>query len=294
MYQLKTHLTNNTLDVMATAPSAIVGTIRFSLVLEGSNFFPQLSALDYGERKEAIFDRARLMRRFQVFENVCLPSLANQTDPNFNITLATSQELPDWALDRLNGLVRDLPNVYVHAFSPAANIRRIFKRSVFEMLDPEASIYASFRLDDDDAIANDFIERLRSHMTREKVGKVITFSHGHQLEFLGNAIKTIEDDRALGSVGLSLIQKGGVMTIPETNSVYCLGGHRKIGQLANVVNDESPSMFVQTTNGANISARSSSGSWNVTSAKDLARKLQRRFPHLDEETLNRLCVVYPS
>lgn len=229
-----------------------------------------------------------------MFEDVCLPSLANQTDPNFNITLATSRELPDWALERLIGLVRDLANVYVHAFSPAANIRRIFKRSVFEMLDPEASIYASFRLDDDDAIANDFIERLRSHMTREKVGKAVTFSHGHQLELLGNAIKTIEDKRALGSVGLFLIQKAGVKTIPETNSVYCLGGHRKVGQLATVINDESPSMFVQTTNGANISARSSSDSWNVISAKELARELQRKFPHLDEETLNRLCVVYPS
>ena len=60
---------------MASKPSAIVGTIRFSIFLEESNFFSQLSGLDYTQRKAKLIDRARLNRRFQLFEDVCLPSL---------------------------------------------------------------------------------------------------------------------------------------------------------------------------------------------------------------------------
>ena len=155
-------LTNRQAGVMATNPSAIVGMIRFSIVLRESNFFPPLSGQGYQERKALIFDRARLQRRFQLFEDICLPSLTAQTDLDFNVMLITSRDLPGWAHERLMGLVRDLPNVYVRAYRPLANIQRIFKRSVFEMLDPTAPITASFRLDDDDAIASDYIARLRT------------------------------------------------------------------------------------------------------------------------------------
>lgn len=262
------------------------------MVLKDSNFFPPLSGQNYHERKARIFDRARLMRRFQLFEEVCLPSLTNQTDPNFNIMLATTQGLPDWALDRLMDLVRDLPNIYVHAFRPSANIQRVFKRSVFEMLDPDAPIYASFRLDDDDAIAKNYIARLRAYMKPENVGKVVTFSRGHQLALSEDTLKVMEDTRECGSAGLALIQKGGVRSIPETTSVHCLGGHRKVGQLALVINDISLSMYVQTANGVNVSARRGTDDWEAVSVKEMAHRLQPKFPHLDEETLNRLHVVY--
>lgn len=202
------YLTNQRAQVMAIAPSAIVGTIRFSLVLEDSNFFPPLSGQDYQERKARIFNRERLLRRFQLFEDVCLPSLTNQSDQNFNMMLATSKELLDWAIDRLMDLVRDIPNIYVRAYRPMANIQRIFKRSVFEMLDPETHIYASFRLDDDDAVANDYIARLRTYMKSENVGKAVTFSKGHQLALSDTALMTMADTRECGSAGLALIEKG--------------------------------------------------------------------------------------
>jgi hypothetical protein len=267
--------------------------IRFSIVLRGSNFFPPLSGQSYQERKALIFDRARLQRRFQLFEDVCLPSLAAQTDPDFNMMLITSRDLPDWAHDRLMGLIRDMPNVYVRAYRPLANIQRIFKRSVFEMLDPTAPITASFRLDDDDALASDYIARLRTHMVPEKAGNVISFSHGHQLSLSDGALQVWDDTRECGSAGLALVQRGRVMSMPETVTVHCLGGHRKVGQFAPVVNDKGDAMYVQTANGVNVTGRRGGATGHAISVKDLAGRLHAKFPHLDAKTLERLHVVYP-
>ena len=290
---MTTLLTNRKARVMATNPSAIVGMIRFSIVLRESNFFPPLSEQGYHARKARIFDRARLQRRFQLFEEICLPSLAAQTDPDFNMMLITSRDLPDWAHDRLMGLVRELPNVYVRAYRPLANIQRVFKRSVFEMLDPTAPITASFRLDDDDALASDYIARLRTHMVSDKVGKIVTFSHGHQLALSDGALQVWDDTRECGSAGLALVQRGGVKSIPETVTIHCLGGHRKVGQFAPVINDKSDAMYVQTANGVNVTGRRGGGGKDAISAKDLAAKLHPKFPHLDAKTLKRLHVVYP-
>ncbi|OUS06791.1 hypothetical protein A9Q96_08460 [Rhodobacterales bacterium 52_120_T64] len=286
-------LTNRQARVMAVKPSAIVGIIRFSIVLKESNFFPPLSGQGYLERKTRIFDRARLQRRLQLFEDICLPSLVEQTDQNFNIMLITSRDLPDWAHDRLMGLVRDLPNVYVRAYRPQANIQRVFKRSVFEMLDPTAHITASFRLDDDDALACDYVARLRMHMIPENTGNVITFLHGHQLALSDGALQFCDDTRECGSAGLALVQKGRVMSLPETVTVHCLGGHRKVGQLAPVVIDQTDAMYVQTANGFNVTGRSGGASGKAISANDLAGILHTKFPHLDAETLERLHIVYP-
>lgn len=287
-------LTYRQAGVVATTPSAIVGIMRFSIVLKESNPFPPLAGQDYSERKARIFDRARLMRRIQLFEDICLPSLTAQTDANFNMMLVTSRDLPDWALERLMGLVRDLPNIYVRAYRPSANIQRIYKRSVFEMLDPAAPVTASFRLDDDDAIANDYIARLRIHMVPENVGKIVTFSQGYQLALSDGALQIWDDTRDCGSAGLALIQKGKVMSVPETVTVHGLGGHRKVGQFAPVINDKSAAMYVQTANGVNVTRRRGSAHWDVVFAEYLAEKLLGKFPHLDAKRLDRLHVVYPD
>ncbi len=286
-------LTNRQAQVMAAKPSAIVGMIRFSIVLEESNFFPPLSGQGYEDRKALIFDHDRLQRRFQLFEDICLPSLTAQSDQNFNMMLITSRDLPDWAQDRLMDSVRDLPNVYVRAYRPQANIQRVFKRSAFEMLDPTAPITASFRLDDDDALACDYIERLREYLVPENAEKVITFTHGHQVALSDGALQVWDDTRECGSAGLALIQKGGVISLPEIATIHGLGGHRKVGQFAAVIVDTTEAMYVQTANRVNVSGRRGDVEGQAISPVDLAGKLHARFPHLDAKTLERLHVLYP-
>jgi len=279
-------------SVIANPPHAIVGIIRFSLLLHESNFFPPLSGQPYEERKARIFDPLRLRRRFDIFEQVCLPSLTGQSDPNFNVILATSRDLPDWAHQRLAGLVHSLPNIYVRAYRPQANIQRIYRRSALEMTDQAAPITATFRLDDDDALARGYVTRLRTHMQPENIGKTVTFSNGCQLVLSDRELQAWIDTRSNGSAGLALIQRGGIATIPEISTIYCLGGHRKVGQLAPQIDDPMPQSYVQTANGYNVTSRRGMGGSDVASAPDLASQLRANFPYLDAGTLAGLHEVF--
>ena len=281
-----------TAGVIANPPQAIVGVIRFSLVLQESNFFPPLAGQSYEERKTRIFDPRRLRRRFDVFEQVCLPSLIGQSNTNFNVILVTSRDLPDWAHQRLAGLVQDLPNIYVRAYHPQANIQRIYRRAAFEMTDQSALITATFRLDDDDALASGYVAQLRTHMQPENIGRTVTFSNGCQLVLSGSDLQAWIDTRPNGSAGLALIQRGRVAVIPDITTIHCLGGHRKVGQLAPQIDDPMPQSYVQTANGFNVTARRGLAGSDISSAPDLASRLCANFPHLDAETLAGLHEVF--
>ena len=101
-----------------------------------------------------------------------------------------------------------------------------------------------------------------------------------------------EDTRHSGSVGLAMVHAGGSNTIPEVDTIHCLGGHRKVGDFAPLINDKSPAMYVQTANGANVTDRRGRGERDAISTEDIVATFKAKFPYLDADTLNRLHVVY--
>jgi hypothetical protein len=56
-----------------------------------------------------LYAEARLARRFEAFETLCLPSIKAQTDPDFSFWILTSPELPAVA-ERLRALRRHAPD----------------------------------------------------------------------------------------------------------------------------------------------------------------------------------------
>ena len=130
-------------------------------------------------------------------------------------------------------------------------------------------------------------------MVPDNAGKIVTFSQGYQLALSDGALQIWDDTRECGSAGLALVQKGRAMSLPETVTIHCLGGHRKVGQFAPVINDKTDAMYVQTANGVNVTGRHGGVAGHAISAKDLAGRLHAKFPHLDAKTLERLHVVYP-
>lgn len=275
---------DNPVAVRAQHPRDIVGIIRFSLVLQDSSFFPLLAGQTFAQRQANIFARERLQRRLAIFEKLCLPSLTGQSDQNFNVILATSRDLPEWAFERLSDMVAQLPNIYVRAYRAQANIRRVYKRSAFEMLDPTAKVVATFRIDDDDALAIDYIARLRAHTVPQNIGKIVTFTNGHQLSLSGGAMTLQHDTRPYGSVGLACVNAGGAQSIPDVQTIYGFGAHRNVARHAPVIEDGFENAYVQTANGFNVSARIVSADARQDTPDDIARTLTQNFPHLGAAT----------
>ena len=115
-----------------------------------------------------LYDPARLALRLFYLEHVVLPPLRAQTDPDFTVVMLMGDQLPDATRERVLGLVADIPQirpVFAEEGRPHQDICREVMQAERE---PEARAVAEFRIDDDDAVAVDFIERTRDMFLRTK------------------------------------------------------------------------------------------------------------------------------
>jgi hypothetical protein len=135
----------------------VVGLIRFS-------FFGPTDTRQKHSHPDALaelYDPARLEVRFRFFEQVTLPSLQAQTDPDFQVLVITSAVMPAPYLARLTALVAPVPQITLHVADS-----QDFQKEVTPALQaqcqasPTGSI-AAFRLDDDDAIGCSYIDHIR-------------------------------------------------------------------------------------------------------------------------------------
>lgn len=135
----------------------VLGICRFSLLVTGG-FQVEHDSLD--ARRAMLYDPVRLAQRFVWFEHVCLPTWRAQTDPDFRLIVAIGADFPDPWLTRLRDLVEGIPQVVVEQAEPIRH-RPLCRRIVQAHVDPTADVVAQFRQDDDDAVATDYVARVR-------------------------------------------------------------------------------------------------------------------------------------
>ncbi|SPJ25030.1 glycosyltransferase [Palleronia abyssalis] len=135
----------------------VVGLVRFSFATIG-NFYPGFDGIDAMEA--FLFDPERLQRRFRLFETFCLPSLKGQTDQDFTCILLVGSNLPAPWKSRLSDLIADTPSIRVIEAKPQHHYSGI--KAAFQAVSPDDCTHRiTFRFDDDDALDNDFVARLK-------------------------------------------------------------------------------------------------------------------------------------
>lgn len=142
----------------AAAPKVqLLGLCRFSVPSLGA-FQTEHDTIE--ERRAMLYAPERLEHRLTWFRHVALPSLRAQTDPDFRLVLLLGEDFPEPWRGRLAELVADLPQV-VTEYAPPGPHREICAEAMRRHVDPAADAVAQFRLDDDDAVAVDFVRRTR-------------------------------------------------------------------------------------------------------------------------------------
>lgn len=151
----------------------IVGICRFSFVGRGDwqRFAPvrrggavQPGMLD--AQAAELFAPERLERRFRAFEALCLPSIAAQRDRDFCFIVLTSPQMPAPWLARLRAAVSRVPMAEV-LVSDAPDVgAALADRLTALAAEAPGRGLVQFRLDDDDALAQDFIGNLHGHVAR--------------------------------------------------------------------------------------------------------------------------------
>ncbi len=136
----------------------VVGLCRFSYLGEGG--FRTHGATTLQERRNLLYDPRRLASRMIWFEHVFLPALCVQTDPDFTLVVLTGDDLPDPFRSQLQSLLAHLPQARL-VFRPPGPHRDVCAEVLRGASTPGADVTAQFRLDDDDAVAIDYVARIR-------------------------------------------------------------------------------------------------------------------------------------
>jgi hypothetical protein len=115
------------------------------------------------ERAAYLYAPDRMEDRFRTFQAFTLPALRAQTDPDFTFVIVVGDDLPVNYGNRLWDLVQDIPQVVIREYPPGPH-RDVCKDAINSVRDHDSATL-QFRLDDDDAVAVDFIARMKQEGT---------------------------------------------------------------------------------------------------------------------------------
>lgn len=130
---------------------------RFSYPAEGGF---QVDHDSIEARRAHLYDPARMETRFALFEHLCLPGLKAQTDPDFDLIVLVGTCLPQTYLARLQDILGSLPQARIVARDPGPH-RQVCQSVLNAARRHVNQPCLQVRHDDDDALAVDFVARLR-------------------------------------------------------------------------------------------------------------------------------------
>lgn len=253
----------------------IIGTIRFSYpATEGF----AVSRMGADALQAMLYDPARLTARFAYLETLVLPSLAAQTDGDFTCAILAGDTLPaDWQ-DRLRALTDRFAfarPIFMERMGPLPAAKRSFRRCVAA----DATHVTGFRLDDDDALAIDYIEKTRDRADRLIAGGFaakpicVAFTRGLYWDLLTPA-QPFHQFREAYAPSLAC----AMITAPDMSTCIYRYNHRRIASfIPTYLEPGGHDMFVRTQHDTNDSNRSAPPHATPLATAEGLKLLEKRF-----------------
>lgn len=144
---------------MADRPKVqVLGLCRFSYPAELEGFQTRHATME--ERRAALYAPERLETRLFWLEHIALPGLRAQTRDDFTLLLLLGEDFPQPYHDRLLAMIADVPQIRP-VYRPTGPHRLVYREILQAARDPGADMVAEFRLDDDDAVAVNYVQMIR-------------------------------------------------------------------------------------------------------------------------------------
>ncbi|WP_170468093.1 putative rhamnosyl transferase [Ruegeria arenilitoris] len=227
----------------------VIGLCRFSYPAIGGY---QVEHASVEERRQYLYNPARLEERFRLFETTTLPCFREQTDEDFELLVLIGECLPKESMDRLYDLTSDIKQIRIVKRAPARH-RPVVKDVLHSARTNPDQPCIQFRHDDDDAVSVDLVERLRLAALDAKglaehnrtIG--LDFNSGFLARFGPEGIRAAQVFRSLLGVGLGMYIAG------ECKHTIMSFTHHKIGRFMPVISYPDAPMWVRTLNSFNDS-----------------------------------------
>lgn len=253
----------------------IKGLIRFSYLTEGGF---EMSRKGEAAARAALFDPARLERRFRIFEALTLPSLDRQRDKDFTVALLTSADLPQPFLDRLHDMAATRPWLHVQPRPVESHFPATLQ--AFEDLPTHdgATHIAGFRLDDDDAIHHAMIGRLRRIINRlmpmrnRHLPLGVGFNRGFYMD-LSHPEKPIWEVRERTPLGIGLTL---VTPLGRKDNIFARN-HRRLPEFYDCYTEIAQPMYIRTVHADNDSGAGEMGHRGPMDEAEIDAYLQEAF-----------------
>ncbi len=240
----------------------VLGLLRFSY----PSVYNRRGEDDFEAYRRSLYEPARLERRLLWFEHVVLPSLAKQTDPDFLCPLLAGDRLPEPYRTRLLTICAAVPQVKV-VLEPEGQRHRLAVKALMEKhSDPEADAVAEFQLDDDDGVADSFVEMTRAYFDLAAplldVHKRVTldFCSGIMLRADAGGIALKQVQERLWTPALVTYRR------PHLRTVLRMISHLDLWKHMPCLSIDKPPMFVRGAHEDNVSSLSKR--WHKHGADD--------------------------
>ncbi|MEO0654202.1 MAG: glycosyltransferase [Pseudomonadota bacterium] len=191
---------------------SVFGYIRFSYFGRSDARLARQTA-DDETRFRALYADRRMEERFYFFENLTLPSLRAQTDPDFRVLVLASNVMPDRYKTRLATAIADIPQVDV-LYSDAAHVTDAINPAMGDMTAGIKENTVHFRLDDDDAICSDMVARLRARAPHAQPDELITYPNGFYLTHWDGAPHLVRKFEPYIAIGFAFVNRPGQIRNP--------------------------------------------------------------------------------
>lgn len=231
-------------------PPQIIGLCRFSYPAEGGF---QVEHESLAERRAFLYAPERMEERFRHFECITLPSIRAQTDTDFAFAIVIGTDLPEVYIERLLALIEDMPQAALVPLEPGQQHRRAMQQVFNQIRGPELPPALEFRLDDDDAVAVDFVARLRrtarqaARFLDAQKFAAIDFGHGFLAECDARGVHLAEGTYPFFTAGLAMWVRAG-----EGRSIMNFS-HHKMPQAMPAITLNTRHMMLRTHNTYNDS-----------------------------------------
>ncbi|KFG91751.1 hypothetical protein BV98_000609 [Sphingobium herbicidovorans NBRC 16415] len=262
--------------------------IRYSIISKVNKAWI-VSRSDFVDYENHLFSKERMKERENLFSTHTLPSLKNMIDNkpddiDVKVMIFTSSSMPSIHKEFLYNLCHqdhfriidvDIEEDYIKAMENYL-LEEILSAS------ERPSVYATVRLDDDDALSQDFLHQMSPYINRNFDGFCLSFSRGYRGFYSNGRLKgyQLQFNPMIG-LGLALVSSSN--SDGHTNSVrtiYSVGDHKKVDRKSPVILDSRyPAYIVNIHEHSDMSQKDKD---RINKGKDYTEfdEVKKYFPHI--------------
>jgi len=252
----------------------IIGLVRFSYL--SKNGFRSESK-NREETRDALYAKERMDFRFRMVERLCIRSMQNQTDQDFKLIFLVGLDMPTVYLNRLKELIAPLPQADI-VTQPRQWMVQATQAAFKKVIDPGADYVTTFRIDDDDAVAVDYIAQ-----TRQQMAKLISAGMAEEPTVLAytSGVHWEVEKKAKGLVLRSEATPLGlacaIITKPDLPVSVFRWDHRRFGSYFPTFLVPNEVMYIRTLHKYNDSRKQLDKKVERLSSDEMADVLRKRF-----------------